>query len=898
MEIVFQILDCDYVMLGNSPLIRIFGKDKEGKTVCAFYKDFMPYFYVLPQNKDSWGAIEKFLKEKFKQLLIKTEETEKFIPIGYQKEKTKFMKVTLRDPSQVAMVREELRKLEYVKEVYEADILFKYRFMVDNNICSMRWLKVVGDPAKTTTVSSERTININSMTTVDDDLSNSPLKYMGLDIEVATEKETVPDMKKDPIIMISLAFFPAFDGKSTLVLSSRPVRKQHDGVLGYKDEKSMLEEIVKIFGSFDPDVVCGFNCNNFDMPYLEERFRANKLSRAIGRCKSKQMMYKKFGLRGRTTITGRVVVDVYDLIKESVGKGLLKLKRYGLGDVSKELLNEDKINITHGEITRHWNGNEAEIDKLYEYARKDAELVLKLLLEKEMLGKFLEISKVSGLLLQDVLDSGEASRAENLLLREFNKMDFVIPCKPSDEEVRRRIDEREAKGLKGALVLEPVTGLHTDCIVYLDFKSMYPSIFITWNICPSTLLLDGDSCTDTIATSYGAKFVSPKVRVGITQRIVSYLINERDAIRKQVVKTEEEKKILDAKQYAFKIMANAFYGYTGYVRARFYVLDIANAITSCGREIIQNTKSLVEQDKKYKVIYGDTDSIMVKLPTKDLEESMRMGKEIEQKINSMQSGVMKIKIENVFKSLLVLTKKRYAGLSYEKVDGQWKEKMVMKGIETVRRDWCDLVSKTLYAILEIILKEQNPKKAFNYVKEILTKLERNEITIDELVVTKSVSKSLKDYKGVQPHIELIKKLKKRSPATVPGIGDRVGFVIVQGLQMMSERAEDPEYIKQHKLKIDSKYYIESQLLPPLERVFDAIGIDKAELVGMGKLMTITDAIKGRNGQETLSTFEGFICSKCNKEARRIPIIGKCRDCGGDMIFFSNGLKSKYLSGNL
>jgi DNA polymerase I len=68
-------------------------------------------------------------------------------------------------------------------------------------------------------------------------------------------------------------------------------------------------------------------------------------------------------------------------------------------------------------------------------------------------------------------------------------------------------------------------------------------------------------------------------------------------------------------------------------------------------------------------------------------------------------------------------------------------------------------------------------------------------------------------------------MRRRSPASTPGVGDRVGFVIVQGLQLMSERAEDPEYIKQHNLKIDSKYYIESQLLPPLERVFEAIGIE-------------------------------------------------------------------------
>jgi len=256
-----------------------------------------------------------------------------------------------------------------------------------------------------------------------------------------------------------------------------------------------------------------------------------------------------------------------------------------------------------------------------------------------------------------------------------------------------------------------------------------------------------------------------------------------------------------------------------------------------------------------------------------------------------------MKIEGVFKSLLILTKKRYAGLIVEKDNGLFKEKITMKGIETVRRDWCDLVSKSLYTVLEIILKEQDPKKAFSYVKETLNKLEKNEIPIEELVVTKSISKSLKEYKGIQPHIELFKKLKKRKPADAPGIGDRIGYVIVKGLQLMSDRAEDPEYVKQNKLKIDSRYYIENQLLPPLERVFEAIGISKSELIGVGKQLLLIDAI--RNGakkpkeEQAIRAIDGFICDRCNKTFRRVPLIGRCDKCSGEIMFYSGETKSRY-----
>jgi len=288
---------------------------------------------------------------------------------------------------------------------------------------------------------------------------------------------------------------------------------------------------------------------------------------------------------------------------------------------------------------------------------------------------------------------------------------------------------------------------------------------------------------------------------------------------------------------------------------------------------------------------------MVRTQTTDIDEAFKLGDFLEKKINAAHEGKISMKIEGVFKSLLILTKKRYAGFMVEKDNEQLKEKMTMKGIETVRRDWCDLVSKSLYTVLEIILKEQNPKKAFIYIKETLSKLEKNEIPIEDLVVTKSISKSLKEYKGVQPHIELLKKLKKRNPGDAPGIGDRVGYVIVKGLQLMSERAEDPEYVKQNKLKIDSRYYIENQLLPPLERVFEAIGISKSELVGVGKQLLLFDAIK--NGvkkpkeDQSIKTIDGFICDRCNKSFRRVPLIGRCDKCSGEIMFYSGETKSRY-----
>lgn len=896
METQFQLLDCDYINANNnSPTVRLFGKDKNGKTVCAFVKDFFPYFFLLPQEGKDEEVIS-FLEKNFKKLFFKADRVEKYLPIGYQKEKVKMLKIFLRDPSQTPVVRDELKNHKFVKEIFEADILFKYRFMADKNISGMKWVKVCGSATQTSVSRTEKKIAADSVESIEDD-TNADLKYMAVDIEVAPSKEGIPDPQKDPISIISLSFFPAREGNNTLVLISKSIKNKDRDMVFFKNEADMLEEFVSIIESYDPDVILGYNINGFDLPYILERLKITKNSRALGRCEQKITVSRKFGMKTRNSITGRIVVDVYELIKESVDKGLLRLKRYGLGDVSKELIDEDKIDISHGEISKHWYGNDEQVKKLVDYARKDAELVLKILLSKRMLDKFIEISKFSGLLLQDALEGGEAVRVENLLLREFNRQEYVIPCKPESKEISRREEEQRTKGFKGALVLEPMVGLHTNSVIYLDFRSMYPSIFIAYNICPTTILFEDEK--EFIKTPFGSSFISPKIKIGTIPKIVHQLMEDRDKIKKRMknAATEEERRILNAKQIAVKYMTNSFYGYTGYVRARLYVLDIASTITACGRHLIQKTKDVVEEDEKFKVIYGDTDSIMVRTQTKDLEEAFKLGGFLEKKINIAHEGKISMKIEGVFKSLLILTKKRYAGLIVEKEDNGMEEKITMKGIETVRRDWCDLVSKSLYDVLEIILKEQDPKKAFVYVKGILEKLEKNEIPIEDLVVTKSISKSLKEYKGVQPHIELFKKLRKRKPADAPGVGDRIGYVIVKGLQLMSERAEDPEYVKENKLKIDSRYYIENQLLPPLERVFEAIGISKSELVGVGKQLLLIEAI--RNGmkkpkeEQILRTVDGFICDRCNKTFRRVPLIGRCDKCSGEIMFSSEEMKSRY-----
>lgn len=863
----FQILDVDYVLVDGRPVVRVFGKGRNGETVCGFHEGHLPYFYAL--GKD----VEKTLEGD--GLVSGIEKVKRALPMGHQEPRETF-RITLKNPAKTPEVRDRL--IAAGAEVFEADIPFKYRWMNDLGLGGMCWIRTnEGNGSLTNTVQASRMIRIAEMKPMAE-AENSPMKYMAFDIETVPLTEgLLPDAMKDPVIMMSCVFEPDYRGRKSVVFSTKTGR----GVTGFDSEKEMLEEFIETINGFDPDIITGYNCNNFDFPYILERMRQNGVKPIFGRCRQKYVVARKLMSRHKVMITGRVVVDAFEIVKKDYS-----LKSYALDNVAPELLGEAKEVLGISGIRKLWKGSEKDFERLVAYSRKDSVLAMNLILRLNLLDKYFALARVSGILLQDILDSGETSRIENLLLREFNKDGYVLPCRPPDSEVKKR-ERRKKEELKGGYVKEPERGLQSSVVV-LDFRSMYPSLIREFNICPTTLVKsDGEGI---IKTPSGAMFLPKERKRGIVPRILEGLMEERQAVKKRLKKekNEEMRRLLDAKQWALKIMSNAFYGHFGYSRARVYSLDIANAVTSLGREIIQATERRISEEFGYKVIYGDTDSVLVKLRTENLEEMEKEGNDISRRITEGLPGIISLEFEKIFRQFLALTKKRYVAWRFERTEEGWKESMEMKGVETVRRDWCTLTSETMKKIIGIILKENNIKLAVDYFRGVIGDIVDRKIPIEKFVITKSITKRPESYEGVQPHVELVKKIMQRN-TEAPGVGDRVGYVIVKGTQMLSKRAEDPAYVRETGLELDSRYYIENQLLPPLERIFVALGISKGELLGRGRQVGIFEALKNHMEVQVrevpMGIVNGFICIKCNRPYRRPSLMGKC-ECGGEILFSS------------
>merc|ERR1711865_364419 len=324
------------------------------------------------------------------------------------------------------------------------------------------------------------------------------------------------------------------------------------------------------------------------------------------------------------------------------------------------------------------------------------------------------------------------------------------------------------------------------------------------------------------------------VREGLLPRVLQELLSARKKAKKEMKEAEDPltQMVLNGRQLALKVSANSVYGFTGATVGQLPCLEISASVTAFGRQMIDHTKAMVEA--KYtiqngyahdaQVIYGDTDSVMVKFGVSTVEEAMTLGNEAADAVSATFIRPIKLEFEKVYCPYLLLAKKRYAGLYWTKPDAY--DKLDTKGLETVRRDNCGLVRQLMETVLDKILIEKSIPAAVEYVQKIIGDLLQNKVDLSLLVITKSLGKGAnpEDYASKQAHVELAEKMRKRDPSSAPGSGDRVPYVFTSAAKNVPAyaRAEYPLYVLDNNITLDYQHYIEHQLQQPLMRIFGPI----------------------------------------------------------------------------
>lgn len=545
----------------------------------------------------------------------------------------------------------------------------------------------------------------------------APLRIMSFDIECAGRKGIFPEATQDPVIQIANIVTrygekqPFVRNVFCLDTTSSIVATQ---VLDYSKETDMLKAWQEFLIKVDPDIITGYNIANFDFPYLLDRAQHLKvpgfdywgrLPSVKAKVKSTNFSSKQMGSRDtkETNTNGRLQLDLLQLIQRDH-----HLRSYTLNSVCAHFLGEQKEDVHHTMITELFNGTPESRRRLALYCLKDAYLPLRLMQKLSCLENYTEMARVTGVPFNLLLNRGQQIKFISQLFRKTLQQKLVVPNQPSQGG-----DDH----YEGATVIEPVRAYYSVPIATLDFASLYPSIMQAHNLCYTTLINKqsiarfGLKEDDYITTPNGDMFVKATVRKGLLAEILEELLAARKVAKRELAQETDpfKKAVLNGRQLALKVSANSVYGLTGATTGKLPCLEIARSTTSFGRQMIEKTKEEVEARFNIangyahdaQVIYGDTDSVMVKFGTTELEETMKLGQEAANYVTSKFIRPIKLEFEKVYFPYLLINKKRYAGLFWTRPDKY--DKMDTKGIETVRRDNCTLVQTVIEKVLKMIL---------------------------------------------------------------------------------------------------------------------------------------------------------------------------------------------------
>ena len=268
--------------------------------------------------------------------------------------------------------------------------------------------------------------------------------------------------------------------------------------------------------------------------------------------------------------------------------------------------------------------------------------------------------------------------------------------------------------------------------------------------------------------------------------VLKTLVEKRKLVKNQIKAERDPVKLgqLDIRQKALKLTANSMYGCLGFSSSRFHAQAIAALITRTGRETLLKTKEIAEEKLGFNVVYGDTDSIMINTGTSKLNEALLMGKKLKDEVNCLYK-CLEIEIDGVFKSLLLLKKKKYAALNV--VNWGTKDEQVVKevkGLDMVRRDWCSLSKSVGNKVLEEILsgkeREAIVLELNNYLSEIGGKMKDGTMNLAEYVITKQLTRAPSEYSDFKslPHVIVANRLiKAGTKSSSDLVNNFIGYVI-------------------------------------------------------------------------------------------------------------------------
>ncbi|KAK9455248.1 hypothetical protein V1511DRAFT_499890 [Dipodascopsis uninucleata] len=648
-----------------------------------------------------------------------------------------------------------------------------------------------------------------------------------------------------------------------------------------RSEQAVLSNFLARIQRFDPDVIVGHQLEAIDLNILMHRMKERNSPNwhRIGRLKRSAWPRLTGGqftmFSERQVVAGRLLCDLANDMGKSV---MMKCQSWSLTEMCSLVLEQARYETEAIDLTKHSNWID-DASGLWDYlmhCELDTHFIASLAIKTQLLPLTKQLTNIAGNSWARTLSGTRSERNEYILLHEFTKNKYIVPDKitvsnssnrkhafedEDNEEDNTAVATKKKDKYKGGLVFEPEKGLYDKFVLVMDFNSLYPSIIQEFNICFTTV--DRSQCSETDDTVPDPP--PSDVAQGILPRLISTLVKRRKAVKnlmKDPNASHAEKVQWDIKQQALKLTANSMYGCLGYTKSRFYARPLAMLTTYKGREILMNTKDMAES-LQLKVVYGDTDSVMINTNCDVYKDALNIGTEFKKKVNE-QYRLLEIEIDNVFQRLLMHAKKKYAALNVVGLseDGRVETQMEVKGLDMRRREYCALSKEASTFVLRQILSgdatENVVEKIHEYLRELADQIRSNSFPVQKFVIHTKLGKDPSQYPGGKTMPQVQVALKRMARGDKIMANDVMAYIIASGDDPNpAERALPPQDFKPDKeLKPDPEWYLAKQILPPIERLCGPIeGTDVMHLANCLGLDTRKYQLHNNSDDGTSQGFE-------------------------------------------
>jgi hypothetical protein len=232
-------------------------------------------------------------------------------------------------------------------------------------------------------------------------------------------------------------------------------------------------------------------------------------------------------------------------------------------------------------------------------------------------------------------------------------------------------------------------------------------------------------------------------------------------------------------------------------------------------------------------MYGDTDSLFIEFNPRDptsgqplqgreaREATIHLTEEAGKLVSQALKAPHDFEFDKVYHPFMIFAKKRYVGKLYDaNPDDSY---LMTMGMSIKRRDYAPILKVIFKKAIDAVMDRNDVGEALAHVRDGALSLVENRVKMALLILSNSLKSDYADPTSIA-HRVLADRMTARDPGTAPSVGDRVDYVYIKvpNAKLKGDRIENPTYIKENGLVIDSAYYIEKQLMNPISQFFGVL----------------------------------------------------------------------------